>query len=158
MRIVHQIPGRLRLRVPESVDGARLAETLERLPGVHSAVWSDRTRSLLIVHDAEPSSAEAIIEALDEHGPVAAPLPGVPAAPDDSRTVLARAVSDGFAELDGRVTRATRGVVGLGGLVPILFLLWAARELALGRPARLAWTNALWYAHGLFRDYNAPRR
>ena len=36
--------------------------------------------------------------------------------------------------------------------------LWAARELLRGRTAPLAWSSALWYAHGLFRDYALPTR
>jgi hypothetical protein len=157
MRIVHHIPGRLRLRVPVSIDGPALTEVLERLPGVHGCAWSERTRSLLVLYEPESATADTVLDALGEHGPVAPPPPtsaeATPAAPG---APLARAVSDGFGQLDERVRRATRGVVGLGGLVPIALTLWAVRELALGRAAPLAWSSALWYAHGLFRDYNAP--
>jgi hypothetical protein len=157
MRIVHHIPGRLRVRVPAAIDGPALTEVLERLPGVHGCAWSERTRGLLVRYEPEPSTAETVLDALNEHGMVDAPPPS----PDDPafadpRSPLARAVTDGFGQLDDRVRRATRGVVGLGGLIPVALTLWAVRELALGRGAPLAWSSALWYAHGLFRDYNSP--
>ncbi len=58
--------------------------------------------------------------------------------------------------MDRRVRRATRDMIGLGGVVPAALAIWAVRELMLGRTAPLAWSTALWYAHGLFRDYNTP--
>jgi len=36
-------------------------------------------------------------------------------------------------------------------------VLWAGRQLLRGPITPLAWTSALWYAHGLFRDYHATR-
>jgi hypothetical protein len=59
-------------------------------------------------------------------------------------------------DLDRGVRLTTRGLLGLGGLVPVALALWAVAEIARGRMAPLAWSTALWYAHGLFRDYNAP--
>jgi len=50
------------------------------------------------------------------------------------------------------------GALTLGMLVPAVLTLWAARELLRGRAAPLAWSSALWYAHGLFRDYAFPGR
>ena len=47
----------------------------------------------------------------------------------------------------------TRGAVGLGGLVPSALILWAVAEVVRGRVRPLAWSSALWYAYGLFRDY-----
>jgi len=62
-------------------------------------------------------------------------------------------VRDAARDLDHRVRRVTRGVVGLGGLMPTLLVFWAVGEVVRGRVRPLAWTSALWYAHGLFRDY-----
>lgn len=156
MHIVHHIPGRLRLRVPAPADGSALTDALQHVPGVRSCAWSARTRGLLVQYEPGPSTADAILDALAEQGHAVEP-PAVPPAPaPDPRPPLARAVSAGFGELDSRVKAATRGVVGLGMIVPIALTLWAVRELALGRTGPLAWSSALWYAHGLFRDYNAP--
>src|SRR5262245_49846735 len=100
MRIVHHIPGRLRLRVPESVDGPALTEVLERLPGVHGCAWSERTRGLLVLYEPEPSTAETVLDALSEHGPVAPSSARPDPVPADPRTSLGHAVSDGFGQLD----------------------------------------------------------
>src|SRR5438309_629317 len=66
---------------------------------------------------------------------------------------LAHGVRDAARDLDHRVRRVTRGVVGLGGLVPSALILWAVAEVVRGRVRPLAWSSALWYAYGLFRDY-----
>ena len=155
MRIVHHIPGRLRVRVAAPTDGDSLAEALLKVPGVRSAAWSPRARSVLVLYEPAPAAAVAILDALGEHGFVEEPA-AVAAPPRDARVPLARAVSDAFADLDAGVRRASRGYLALGAVVPLALTLWAVRELALGRTAPLAWSSALWYAHGLFRDYNSP--
>jgi hypothetical protein len=65
------------------------------------------------------------------------------------------AVRETFGQLDRRVVRATKGMVGLGGFAAVLLAMWAAREIVLGHTEPLRWSTALWYAHGLFRDYGA---
>ena len=59
-------------------------------------------------------------------------------------------------EVDQRVQRTTRGLVGLGTLLPVVLATWALAEVVRGRAAPLSWSSALWYAHGLFRDYQVP--
>jgi hypothetical protein len=46
--------------------------------------------------------------------------------------------------------------MGLGGLLPLALGGWAVAELVRGRTGPLAWSTALWYAHGLYRDYSIP--
>src|SRR5262245_50435728 len=156
MRIVHHIPGRLRLRLPPEAAGDALAEAIQRVPGVRGSAWSPRTRGLLVLYRPEPAVDAAILEVVREHGAVDGNgmMDASPAA--ESAPTLGRTVISAFGEVDTRVRRVTRGTVGLGGLVPIALALWAARELLAGRAAPLGWSSALWYAHGLFRDYNAP--
>ena len=69
---------------------------------------------------------------------------------------LAAGLSEAARELDDRVQRATRGTVGLAGLLPLALAGWAVAELVRGRTGPLAWSSALWYAHGLYRDYSVP--
>lgn len=155
MRIVHHIPGRLRLRLPAEAAGDALAEAIHGVPGVRSSVWSPRTRGLLVMYQPEPAVATAILDAVRDHGAVD---DGglIDTAPAQPAPTVARAVMGAFGEVDARVRRVTRGTVGLGGLIPMALVAWAARELLAGRAGPLAWSSALWYAHGLFRDYNAP--
>lgn len=152
LTVVHGVPGRVRLRVPPPARAEGLVETVRAIPGVRSAAWTPRTRSLLVLYDADATAAGAIVGAVAEHtGLDAMPLP----AADGARPTLARAISTLARDVDARVTRASRGILTLGTFVPLALTAWAVREVLRGRTAPLAWSTALWYAHGLFRDYNA---
>jgi hypothetical protein len=152
LTVVHGVPGRMRLRLPHPARADGLVEAVSAVAGVRSAAWAPRTRSLLVLYDAGATAAGAIVDAVAEHaGLEATPLP--PA--DGARPTLARAITTLAREVDARVTRASRGILTLGTFVPLALTAWAAREVLRGRTAPLAWSTALWYAHGLFRDYNA---
>lgn len=157
IRVVHDIPGRLRVRLPASADGAGAAERVRSLAGVEHCAWSPRTEGLLTVYES-PVSADTIIQAvrdatgLDADVDAANPSDAAP----DARPTLGTAVAGAAGEIDRRLRAVTRDAVGLGSLVPVALTVWAARELLLGRAGPLAWSTALWYAHGLFRDYNTP--
>jgi hypothetical protein len=127
---------------------------LEGQPGVLSWRWNQRTRSLVLLYDAQTTSGEALLDiATGGHGEVEDRMaPARPARPP----ALAIAISQGLAELDRSVASATRGLVDLRLLFPLALFGWAVRELARGAVGPLAWSSALWYAHGLFRDYNLP--
>ena len=158
LRVAHDIPGRLRLRLPQGADAERAAAALADEAGVLTSRWAPRTRSLLIVYDPESTTREAMREAVARELGVDA----VPAAPIPPVGTQARngAFADGvrrlFHEADVGVQRATRGLLSLGGLFPAALTAWALTEVVRGRAAPLAWSTALWYAHGLFRDYQLP--
>jgi hypothetical protein len=67
---------------------------------------------------------------------------------------VSSALVETFGDLNKRLERATHGTVGLQGLIPVALVGWAAVEVLRGRVTPLTWSTALWYAHGLFRDYN----
>jgi hypothetical protein len=73
---------------------------------------------------------------------------------DEPGAALAAGLAEAGRVLDDRVQRATRGTVGLAGLLPLALAGWAVAELVRGRTGPLAWSSALWYAHGLYRDYS----
>lgn len=77
-QIVHEVPGRLRLRSTRlwrnPALGAALADRLRAMQGVLSAEASPRTGSLLIHHDAAPGRAESLRAEF-----AAVPLPQRPA-------------------------------------------------------------------------------
>jgi len=157
IRIAHDIPGRLRLRLPRQVMADGIPQAVLGVPGVVSCDWSPLTRSLLVVYGPE-ASAGAIVAAVRGAAAKGAlvdvePGPSPMTSPSPS---FGAVVSGAFGELDRRVRRATRDSIGLGGLLPSALAIWAVREVVLGRAAPLAWSTALWYAHGLFRDYNTP--
>ena len=156
LEVVHGIPGRLRLRVPSSVRAADLSAAVTALPGVTSVTWSPRTRGLLVLYDRERADESAIVAALAQHAQLDVTRPHTGA--NGQRPTLAAAVTSLFGEVDARVVHASGGAVSLGVLVPAVLMLWAAREFLRGRTAPLAWSSAIWYAHGLFRDYALPSR
>ncbi|PWU24677.1 MAG: hypothetical protein C5B48_05145 [Candidatus Rokuibacteriota bacterium] len=161
LRIVHALPGRLRFRGPAHVMTEELADAIRNLAGVRSCSRSTRTGSILVLFEPDAITAEAITQAaarpagLDEHSVVNVSHQHS-AAEENGRTRFGASVAEAFGQLDRRVLQTTRGLIGLGALVPVVLTLWAVREIALGRTAPLSWSSALWYAHGLFRDYNNP--
>jgi hypothetical protein len=157
IRIAHDIPGRLRVRLPPGASADGLTDVLERMNGVHGAVWSPRTRSVLIRYDPTLVTPAEITRAIAEHADLEEPAPSNGARHEDERPV-AGAVLDVFNSLNARVGRSTRGRLNLGMLLATGLVLWSARQLMRGPVTALSWTSALWYAHGLFRDYGARER
>ena len=155
--VAHDIPGRLRIRLPLGAPTEGLHAALGTTPGVQSVTWSPRTRSVLVLYDAEHGSRDTILDAVARVSGLDATAPAevapVPAEPGGALTLGVRQL---FGEVDQRVQRASRGLVGLGGLFPVALTAWALTEIVRGRAAPLAWSSALWYAHGLFRDYQVP--
>ena len=157
--IVHDIPGRLRLRLPPSAESAGLTDVLEQLPGAQSTVWSPRTRSLLIHYDPGVLSAADIASAVADHADLTLPTDdALPGGTAGGRSPVAAALSDTLGDVNARVARRTGGRVDLPLLLSVGLLFWAARQLLRGPVTALSWTSALWYAHGLFRDYHGPPR
>jgi heavy-metal-associated domain-containing protein len=153
--VVHRIRGRLRVRVPSPARLEGLVEAVRAIPGVRAASWSPRTRGLLVLHD--DADTDAILDTIVRHtGVDSFSEPSAPAG--DGRPTLAAATTAVFGEMNARVSRATGGLLTLGALLPLALAVWAGREILRGRTAPLAWSTALWYAHGLFRDYSVPAR
>jgi hypothetical protein len=155
--IVHDIPGRLRLRLPPGAGIAGLRDVIDRLNGAQSSVWSPRTRSLLIRYDASVLTPDEITRTVAEHADLDVPRPNDASHPADGRLPVAAAVVGAFRDLNERVARGTRGRLDLPIVLSVGLAFWAGRQLLRGPITPLAWTSAIWYAHGLFRDYHATR-
>jgi hypothetical protein len=156
--IAHDIPGRLRLRLPPGAGTAGLQDLLDRLHGAHSSVWSPRTRSLLIRYDASVLTPAQIVQAVADHADLEAPASSGDSRAEGHQAPVATAVLDVFSGLNARVGRGTRGRLDLRILIPVALVLWSGRQLLRGPVTSLSWTSALWYAHGLFRDYASRER
>jgi hypothetical protein len=156
VRIVHDIPGRLRLRLPPGSSTAGLQGVIDGLNGAQSSVWSPRTRSLLIHYDPGVLTPAEIAHAVAERAELDPPTPGADA--EGGRAPVAAALVDTFYGVNERVARRTRGRLDLGMLISVGLVLWAGRQLLRGPITSLSWTSALWYAHGIFRDYTVPPR
>jgi len=150
LAVVHVVSGRLRLRLPARASTRGLAEAIRALPGVTDAVWNPRTDGLLVRYRANETAPGPIMEAVARHAGVAAAGAGEAEIRDEP---LAVAVTSAVSDLNARVASATRGRLDLGVLVPFALTAWAITEVVRRRVDPLGWSSALWYAHGLFRDY-----
>jgi hypothetical protein len=155
LHVALDIPGRLRLRLPVGALTESVPAAVADLAGVTDCAWSPRTRSLLILYDPEHGDPAAMVAAVARVTGLEFPAAAANghAARREPGDALARGVRELFGAIDQRVQRSTRGLVGLGGLFPVALTAWAVAEVMRGRVAPLAWSSALWYAHGLFRDY-----
>jgi hypothetical protein len=158
LRVVHNIPGRLRLRLPVAAETEGLTEAVQEKSGVTGCQWSPCTRSLLVHYEPEHVSAAEIAASVAQHAGMDV-APGTVESPEsltgraEAGSSLSTGVRAAVGEIDERVQRATRGIVGLAGLVVVSLSAWALGEIVRGRARPIAWSTALWYAHGLFRDY-----
>src|SRR5438105_186800 len=136
--VVHDIPGRLRLRLPSGAATEGLQAAVSAVPGVRGCAWSPRTRSLLVLYDPERTNREKIADAIAQAGGLT--VSRAPEAPPATLAVepggtLAVGVRQLFGEVDQRVRRASRGLLGLGGLMPVALTAWALAEVVRGRAA-----------------------
>jgi hypothetical protein len=156
LTIVHALPGRVRLRLPAAPDDDGLASAVSALDGVAACTWSPRTRGLLVRYDPHVTDAATIVHQVALHTGIDAPAEATGHAGNGLAAVpqLKLVVPALFAQVNQRLAHATRGAIDLGSGIPVLLVAWAVLELVRGRTAPLAWSSALWYAHGLFRDYN----
>src|SRR5262249_15821430 len=149
LAIVHDIPGRLRVRLPETARIADLEGAVSQLPGVTGCRWSPRTRSLLTIYRPGEIEARAIVDAVADHAGVDPALaPEVRATPGNGSPVAAALVQT-VSGLDRRLGHASGGVFTLGVLVPLALALWAVRDLARGPSRSPPWETALWYRRRL---------
>jgi hypothetical protein len=149
IHVLHDIPGRLRLRLPRTARVEGLRQAVATQPGVTHCRWSPRTGSILVRYTPHTATAAGLVESVARHTGLEVPAEN-PAALDRSRP----GVPAMFGEIDRRVRRVTRDRAGLGDLIPMALTLWAVSEIVRGRVGPLPWSSALWYAHGLYRDYH----
>jgi heavy-metal-associated domain-containing protein len=155
LMVAHDIRGRLRLRVPAGARTEGLAEAIAQRAGVAACIFTPRTRSLLVRYDPDTVGTADLVREVAAHADVDEPPapraePAVPHPP----SVVSTAIAEGVSRLDRRLHAATQGTLDLGTVMPLALGFWAVREMLRGQVAPLAWSSALWYAHGLFRDYN----
>lgn len=157
LAILHDITGRLRIRLPAGARTQGIADAVSRLPGVAACHWSPRTRSLLTLYRPGEVVVDDLVASIAAHADVdLAPEAASHSAGGNGHapSAVAGAVIETFGSLNRRVARATGGSLTLGLLVPVALTLWAVRDATRGPMRALPWSTALWYAHGLFRDYN----
>src|SRR5258706_16050233 len=116
LRVAHDVPGRLRLRLPVGVSVEGLIDAVGAQPGVQACTWSPRTRSLLVVYRPDSASAAGILETVARHTSLTVALNGESAQaskPTEAGDALACGVRDPAPGLRHPVRP---GAAGGGGL------------------------------------------
>jgi hypothetical protein len=152
-RIVHSVPGRLRLRFGDARnDPTELAPLLARLrerPGVRAARYHSTSGSLIVEYDPAVLPAAALRRDL--------PILPDEAAPriETENLAAARAVTTAWWEANASVARVSGGRVDLRMIVPLALVLLAVRQLIiLGELEAAPWHALLWYAYNLFYQFH----
>lgn len=69
---VHEVPGRLRVKIPSLRSSAEQAQKIQgllhELSGVESASVNSVTGSVLVLYDRDAVDSEELLEALEDHG------------------------------------------------------------------------------------------
>jgi hypothetical protein len=165
VKVVHDIPGRVRLRLPrlrrDAKDATAIADHLAGLDGMIDVQVRLYTGSVLCRYDAETLSRDAILSAVRD----LARAGGVEAdaAPGDGkgrtgeplrRSSLAHEVTRAFRGYNRDVLAATEGRLDLGILAVMGFFAAGAIEVAVSRrlPAP-PWFNLAWWAFQTFTAF-----
>lgn len=168
VRVVHAIPGRIRLKVPELKDNPRLAETIQdrlmAVPAIRWAETSPRTGSVLVLYELERLGQDESLRAVSESlEPV---LPGL-----DARQLQAtigretngaqglpsildrRRITGLFGSLNNGLGTVTG--VDLRVLVPVALFFLGVRGLLASDQVRFpSWYDFFWFSFGTFLALN----
>lgn len=151
-QVVHALPGRLRLRIPEHRNEpdyfAALEEQLGGCPGVTALRSNHRTGSVLVHHDPG-HDMDAILRWAAEHGLFT--TEGQPAPSPTLRAVAQR----GLARLDLRLLDQSGGTTDTPSLLMVVLLVLTLVQAARGQVLGSA-STMLWYAFTLMRDQRGP--
>jgi hypothetical protein len=141
--VVHELPGRLRLKIPEKRGDtayfARLAEQLPHCPGILRVDGRVHTGSLLVLHGAATRAAD--IDAYAGRLGLFS-LTDRPATP---RRTLRQCANAGVDALDRGLLAASGGVIDFGSAMLLMMLVLAARQAARGQVLVPAF-SLLWFA------------
>jgi hypothetical protein len=165
IKIMHAIPGRIRIKVAQPRENPTLAaqiqEHLASVSGVQKVEANTRTSSLILLYDAAALSSPEGFRVFTE--PLAALFPEL-TLPDfaawQSLSMGARAaalpavggmIRSSFGEVNAKIDQATAGGIDLKVLVPLLLFGLGIRSLITSEKLiSPAWYDFLWFALGTY--------
>jgi hypothetical protein len=153
LALVHQLPGRTRLRSPllrrDEPLGEKLADALSAVSGVATVRVRPYTGSVLIEHAPEVTASELAERAALVLDATRIVQPGEdPPMPTEvpALSSLARKIAAMFREIDRGIRRASEGSVDLGTLATLGFFgAGAAQVVATGKLPLPPWFNLAWW-------------
>jgi Heavy metal associated domain 2 len=169
IRVMHAIPGRVRVKITQLRDNPELAREIgERLSGVRGIQRIEAnplTGSLLVLYDAEEMTSLESLFALSDT--MTSLFPGLDMAQIEAwlsqssngsgaTASLAGSISSGLGALNARVGKATGGI-DLKLLLPLTLFVLGVRGLLVATKVPIpAWYDLLWFAFGTFFMLNRP--
>lgn len=155
-RIVHRVPGRLRVRFARSSVSpdalSRMRATVMQVKGVDRCEANRRTACLLVHFDQAAFDARRFARAVgglaEDTSPGGAAIVAIADGRDEGPSRLARVINVRLRLLDRRLRHATGDRVDLRTIVPIGFAGLALREIVVNsaRLPAIPWYVLLWYA------------
>ena len=163
-RIVHNTPGRLRLRLPRQAladEGAALQQVLASTAGVQMARVTQGASSLLVLYDPATVSVPALSEVLHAAGVHVAPQAedteqSAAPHPAGEHSLVSQLIGFFTARADARVGTATHGWLNLRTVVPMAFGVMALREILSGRLGAAPWYTLLWWMFDSYLKLHPP--
>jgi hypothetical protein len=164
VRVVHAIPGRIRLKVTQLRTNPGLAGAIQTklssVPGITLIEVNPVTGSVLVFYETSRPASPGALQALAEHLTPLFPDLNVgslefrltqPANGASSDSTLAGGVSTFFGALNTRINSLTSGGADLKILLPLtLFLLEIRGALASEKLVFPTWYDLLWFSLGTF--------
>jgi hypothetical protein len=162
IKVVHAIPGRIRVKISRIKEDPALARELqERLSaarGIERAEVNPITGSVLVLYDkTELASLDSLLSVAGWFGPLFADFEFseledwlASANGDGANTPFAEHLSAIFGSLNAKIGQTTGGI-DLKLLLPLtLFLLGIRGVLVAGKGVFPTWYDLLWFAFGTF--------
>jgi hypothetical protein len=167
LRLIHAIPGRLRVRWPalRTISPPEREKTRERCathPGVEDVALRPLTGSVLVRYDHESLDTRSVLDLVrDATGARLVLGPSEPAPPrvsgDGEPTRLAVAAARFFEDVNQDVRRAFDGHADLSTLLPLSFLGFGLAEVVVtGEVPAPPWWNLCWWSFRAFHLLNEP--
>lgn len=161
-RVIHQLPGRVRLRAPALVGHPEACERIATKLMAESAADTIRVRpttgSILVQAEDRPLDADALCRKLrqlvsEEHDDSGRPLIEIEHHPGPTR--VARAVAQSFFTINNDIRFALDGRADLASLLPVYFAAGGIAEaLSSKKLPGPPWFNLLWWSVRSFMTFN----
>jgi hypothetical protein len=156
LAVIHNIPGRLRVRLPLGVQVPGLEKQLRAHPGVKTYRHSPRARSVLLEYEPTETTAETLLELMASIAGI--DVDPLEAGPGGLPAPLSHTITRAVSSLNAEIAKRTSYHLDMRTLLALSLGAWAATQIVRGRARSLPWSTALWYAYELFRHHTLALR
>jgi hypothetical protein len=159
-RVVHSLPGRVRLRL-ERGEGTTVEPLLARLreqQGVRSARFNPVSGSIVVEYNPAAVTETALLSGLPVATPTVATSTVATSDVAPSASPIAHTLTTAWWNADTLLARATSGWIDLRTFIPLALALLALRQIARGGFEAASWHTLLWYSYNIMYHFNPELR